>query len=175
MTLAIAVDAPWRGRMLDRAGLRRTIAPAILAQAVGWSIGPFVGYLPLLAISALTGLMVVPVWAVIRQSIMAATTPPPRKPALSLDSSLTELAFMVGPAAGAWLAITWDTRWALLTFQLAGVAGGVVLVVGRPAAAGWRGVERAACWLNRDLLRHRQGHRRRDVFGSGADARRGRQ
>lgn len=126
-TAAIALSAPWRGRLLDRVGLRRTIAPAIVVQAVGWSVAPWVGYVPLLAICALTGLMIVPVWAIVRQSIMAATPLSQRKAALSLDSSLTEIAFMVGPAVGAWLAIGWDTRYALLLFQFAGVAGAIVM------------------------------------------------
>src|SRR4249919_1380261 len=40
-TLAIAVSGPWRGRLLDRRGLRRVVVPSIIVAAVCWSIAPF--------------------------------------------------------------------------------------------------------------------------------------
>ncbi len=126
-TTALALSAPWRGRLLDRVGLRRTIAPAIVVNAVGWSIAPWVGYVPLLVFAVATGLFVVPVWAIVRQALLAAAPADQRKAALSLDTSLTEVAFMIGPALGAWLAVSWDTRYALLSFALASVAGGLLI------------------------------------------------
>lgn len=126
-TMALALSAPWRGRLLDRVGLRRTIAPAIVVNGVGWSIAPWVGYAPLLVIAVATGLFVIPVWAIVRQALLAAAPAEQRKAALSLDTSLTEVAFMTGPALGAWLAVTWDTRYALLSFALAAVAGGLLI------------------------------------------------
>ncbi len=141
-TLALAVSAPLRGRLLDRVGLRRTIAPAIATQLVGWSIAPWVGYLPLMAIAFVCGLMTVPIWAIIRLSIMSGAAPSQRKAALSLDSSMTELAFMLGPALGAWLAVSWDTRWTLLAFQLAAVVGGIGLWIVNPSLTAPAGVDR---------------------------------
>ena len=43
-TIAIAISGPWRGRLLDRLGLRRVVVPSIVVAAVCWSIAPFVGY-----------------------------------------------------------------------------------------------------------------------------------
>src|SRR6478752_1105767 len=47
-TVCIAISGPWRGRLLDRMGLRRTVVPSIIVTALVWSVAPFVGYLPLL-------------------------------------------------------------------------------------------------------------------------------
>ena len=36
-TVAIAVSGPWRGRLLDRMGLRRVVLPSLLVSAACWS------------------------------------------------------------------------------------------------------------------------------------------
>ncbi|EWT04383.1 MFS transporter, partial [Intrasporangium chromatireducens Q5-1] len=33
-TVAVAISGPWRGRLLDRIGLRRTVGPSLVVQAV---------------------------------------------------------------------------------------------------------------------------------------------
>ena len=135
-TIAIAVSGPWRGRLLDRVGLRRTVGPSLVVQAVCWSIAPWVGYAPLLGLAALAGLFVVPTFSIIRQVILRSVPETQRRTALSLDSSATELSFMVGPALGVWLATVWDTSWALFTVEMASVLVGVVLWVANPALTG---------------------------------------
>src|ERR1700744_1577718 len=52
-TIALAISAPWRGRRLDRVGLRRTIAPSLVVLAACWGVGPFVDYWPLLGLAFL--------------------------------------------------------------------------------------------------------------------------
>ena len=49
-TVAIAVSGPWRGRLLDRIGLRRVVLPSTVVALVCWSVAPWVGYLPLLVL-----------------------------------------------------------------------------------------------------------------------------
>ena len=56
-TIAIAISGPWRGRLLDRHGLRRVVLPSTVISAVCWSVAPFVGYVPLLVL--VVGLAVV--------------------------------------------------------------------------------------------------------------------
>lgn len=126
-TVAVAISGPWRGRLLDRLGLRRTVGPSLLVQAVCWSIAPWVGYAPLLALAALAGLFVVPTFSILRQVILRSVPESQRRTALSLDSAATELSFMVGPAVGVWLATVWHTGWALFACQLAAVVAGLVL------------------------------------------------
>ena len=58
-TAAIGLGAPWRGRLLDRYGLRAVVGPAIVQLLVGAAI-PFLPYAPLLAALAVSGLFVIP-------------------------------------------------------------------------------------------------------------------
>lgn len=132
-TVAIAISGPWRGRLLDRQGLRRTVGPSILVQVVCWSIAPWVDYAPLVAIAALAGLFVVPTFSILRQVILRSTPVQHRRTALSLDSAGTELSFMAGPALGVWLAISWDTSWALFTVEMAAAAAGLVIWLVNPS------------------------------------------
>ena len=131
-TVAVAVSGPWRGRLLDRIGLRRTVGPSLVVQAVCWSIAPWLGYAPLIAFAALAGLFVVPTFSILRQVIIRSVPSDQRRTALSLDSSATELSFMAGPAIGVWLATSWDTGWALLVCELTSVAAGFVLWLVNP-------------------------------------------
>lgn len=151
-TVAVAVSGPWRGRLLDRIGLRRTVGPSLVVQVVCWSIAPWVGYAPLIAFAALAGLFVVPTFSILRQVIIRSVPSEQRRTALSLDSSATELSFMAGPAIGVWLATSWDTSWALLVCELASVAAGFVLWVVNPR-------------LTSDS---REGHSHGDSAGEGA-------
>ena len=38
-TVAIAVSGPWRGRLLDRLGLRRVVGPSLVVALVCWGRG----------------------------------------------------------------------------------------------------------------------------------------
>lgn len=131
-TIAIAVSGPWRGRLLDRLGLRRVVVPSIVVAAVCWSVAPFVGYWWLLSLAALAGLFVIPSFSIIRQAVIAAVPEDDRRTAISLDSVAVELSFMVGPAAGVWAATVWPTSWVLFTIEMVGVGAGVLLWFANP-------------------------------------------
>ncbi|MEP6855753.1 MAG: MFS transporter, partial [Pedococcus sp.] len=131
-TVAIAISGPWRGRLLDRLGLRRVVLPSIVVAAGCWSVAPFVSYWPLLALASLAGLFVVPSFSIIRQAILAAVPEDDRRTAISLDSVAIELSFMIGPALGVWAATVWPTTWVLFVIQMGGVAAGILLWVANP-------------------------------------------
>ena len=131
-TIAIAVSGPWRGKLLDRRGLRRVVVPSIVVAAVCWSIAPFVSYWWLLALAALAGLFVIPSFSIIRQAVIASVDEDDRRTAISLDSVAVELSFMVGPAAGVWAATVWPTQWVLFAIEMLGVLAGVLLWVANP-------------------------------------------
>jgi predicted MFS family arabinose efflux permease len=132
-TIALSLSAPWRGRRLDQVGLRRTVAPSLLILAACWSVAPFVGYWPLLGLAALAGLFVVPSFSIVRQALIHAVDEEHRKSALSIDSVVIEISFMIGPAIGVLLATYWNTSWALFTCEFASILGGVVLWLADPA------------------------------------------
>lgn len=135
-TVAVAISGPWRGRLLDRIGLRRTVGPSLVVQLAVWSLAPWVEYTPLLALAVLAGLFVVPTFSILRQVIIRSVPEHQRRTALSLDSAATELSFMAGPALGVWLATVWDTGWALFACEMASVAAGFVLWLRNPRLQG---------------------------------------
>ncbi|HWU32874.1 MAG TPA: MFS transporter, partial [Marmoricola sp.] len=71
-SLALAISGPWRGRRLDRVGLRATVGPALIVAAVSWTIAPWVGFWPLLVFVGFSGLFVVPSFSIVRQVMIAA-------------------------------------------------------------------------------------------------------
>ena len=50
-TAGMALGAPWRGRAVDRLGLRRALIPSIVAEAFVWGTAPFVSYHLLLVVA----------------------------------------------------------------------------------------------------------------------------
>ena len=131
-TIALALSAPWRGRLLDRLGLRRTLAPSIAVTAVVWTVQPFLPYAALLAAAVLSGAFAVPTFSILRQALLAIVPLELRRSALSLDSVSTELAFMIGPAVAVWAAATYDTRWVLVVIAALAAASSVALYVVDP-------------------------------------------
>lgn len=144
VTVCIALSGPWRGRLLDRFGLRRTIAPSILIGAVCWSIAPFVDYVPLLILAAIAGLFDVPIFTVVRQAVIAATTEQNRQPALALEAVSVECAFMVGPIVGVAAAGIWSTTMVLFFVQMTLVLAGILLWVRNPPLRAAADADRAS-------------------------------
>jgi MFS family permease len=135
-TVALAVSSPWRGRLLDRKGLRRVVLPSLVVQAVCWSIAPWVDYWWLMALAALGGLFAVPTFSILRQVLMAAVPEEQRRTALSLDSVCTEFSFMAGPALGVWVATVWDTAISIFVFEWLSIIAGIGLYALNPAIRG---------------------------------------
>lgn len=131
-TIAIGISGPWRGRLLDRQGLRRTLLPSLIIGPICWVIAPWGPYWLLLVLVVFAGLFAVPVFALVRQALLGAIDPAQRRAALALDSVLAEVAFMAGPALAVWVAHYWGTAWTLMVFQLLAVAGGAVLFIANP-------------------------------------------
>jgi MFS family permease len=131
-TIALGVSGPWRGRLLDRHGLRRTLLPSLIIGPLCWVIAPWSPYWLLLTLVVVAGLFAVPVFALIRQALLGVIDPAQRKPALALDSVLAEISFMAGPALAIWVAHYWGTAWTLMVFQLLCIAGGAALFVVNP-------------------------------------------
>src|SRR6476646_9204296 len=69
LTIGIAVGSPWRGRLIDRIGLRRTLLPSVIAEGVLWPIAAFVPYEALIPVAFVCGAFALPIFTVVRQSI----------------------------------------------------------------------------------------------------------
>jgi predicted MFS family arabinose efflux permease len=135
-TVSIAVSGPWRGRLLDRLGLRRVVLPSLFVALVCWSIAPFVPYWPLLVLAVVSGLFVIPTFSITRQAVIASVDETDRRTAISLDSAAIELSFMLAPALAIWAAAHWSSSWVLFVTQMLGVLGGVALWVVDPPLRG---------------------------------------
>ncbi len=131
-TVTVAVSGPWRGRLLDRLGLRRVVAPSVAINLACWSAAPFVGFWPFVALVGIAQLFVVPSFAVTRQAVIAAVPGDERRTAISLDSAAVELSYIIAPALAILAASRWSTSWVMFWVQMLGVAGGIALWVVNP-------------------------------------------
>lgn len=132
VAIALSVSSPWRGRRLDRVGLRATVLPSIVIGAVAWSIAPWLGYWPLVVIAGIASLFAVPSFSIIRQVLIGHVPDHQRTTVLSVDSVATELTFLVGPVLGVLAATYLPTQLALLICQLSVVAAAIVLWIANP-------------------------------------------
>jgi predicted MFS family arabinose efflux permease len=131
-SFALAISSPWRGRQLDRVGLRRSLVPSLVVMSVCWSVAPWLGYWPLLALVAVAGLFMMPTFSIVRQVLIGAVPEDQRTAVLAIDSVVVEFSFMIGPVLGVIAAIYLPTAVALLIFQLGAVLGGIALWIANP-------------------------------------------
>jgi len=128
MTIGIAIGAPWRGRRVDRAGLRKALIPSIIFEALIWAVVPHVSYQWVLPLVFVGGLFSLPIFSVIRQSLGVLVEGDQRRSAFALDSIFTELVFMIGPAVGAIAATSGYSAVALTAVGVSASVAGLFLV-----------------------------------------------
>ncbi|MCB5281524.1 MFS transporter [Arthrobacter sp. AL08] len=128
MTIGIAVGAPWRGRRVDTVGLRRALIPSVVSEAVIWSVVPHVSYEVLLPLVFVGGLLTLPIFSVVRQSLGVLASGEQRRTAFALDAISTELVFMIGPAAGALVATAGQSVLGLTIVGIATSVSGLFLM-----------------------------------------------
>ncbi|MFG1779483.1 MFS transporter [Micromonospora sp. NPDC049048] len=122
MTVGSALGAPLLGRLVDRRGLRPMLLLTTAVSALFWGTAPVLPYPVLLGAAFVGGLLTLPVFSVVRQSIAALVPLAQRRQAYALDSMSVELSFMVGPAGAVALATSLSP-----TLTLYAVGGGIVL------------------------------------------------
>ncbi|AXE37603.1 MFS transporter [Acidipropionibacterium virtanenii] len=142
-TIAGMISSPWRGSMVDRRGLRRTMIPSLLIVTPIWLAAPWIGYLPLLALVAIAGLWNYPVFTVPRQVLIARAPLDHRRAALSLDSVSVEICYMIGPTVAIIAATVWGTRPTIMACALIAVIGAAGLTILNPPTASETGVSPA--------------------------------
>jgi MFS family permease len=94
------------GRLIDRRGMRATMAVTAGVEGVVWAVAPHLSYLWLLGLAVVGGLFALPIFSAIRLSLAAMVPAEQRRPAFALDSMIVELSFMVGPTVAVVLATT---------------------------------------------------------------------
>jgi predicted MFS family arabinose efflux permease len=155
-TVGTALGAPLLGRLVDRRGLRLMLAVTTVAEAVFWGVAPVLPYSALLGAALVGGLLTLPVFSVIRQSVAALVPEPQRRPAYALDSMSVELSFMVGPALAVLVITTLSARFAMLLVG-AGIvlAGAALYALNPPIRASGEAAAPGAPVPRRDWLRPR--------------------
>jgi MFS family permease len=123
----LAVSGPWRGRLLDRRGLRSVLAPSLIVCTAVWCIAPWVGFWPLAVLAGLAALFTVPSFPIIRQVLISHVPVEQRTTVLSVDSVAVEISFLIGPILGVFAASWLPTPIALMICQLAVMAGALTL------------------------------------------------
>ena len=128
MTIGIALGAPWRGRRVDTVGLRTALIPSVISETVIWSVVPHVSYQWLLPLVFVGGLLTLPIFSVVRQSLGVLAEGDQRRTAFALDAITTEMVFMIGPAAGAVVATSGFTTAGLTVVGVATSLAGLFLM-----------------------------------------------
>lgn len=128
MTVGVAIGSPWRGRRVDRLGLRRALIPSVVVESAVWLVAPRLGYEALVVAAVVAGAFLVPVFSVVRQSLAVLVPPEQQKTAYALDSVGTEMTFMLAPTVGVLLATQVSTTAALTVIGIATVGAGLLLM-----------------------------------------------
>ena len=131
-TVGAAVGAPWRGRLVDRLGLRRALVPSIIVEALVWALVPVLPYEGLLVAAVVGGLFGLPIFTVVRQSLSVLVAEQQRRTAYAVDSIGVELSFMVGPAVGVLVVTQVSSRAAVLAVGVSTVLAGLALAALNP-------------------------------------------
>jgi MFS family permease len=128
-TIGMALGAPWRGRAVDRLGLRKALVPSLVAEGVVWCSAPWLPFEGLVVAVVVGGALGLPVFTVVRLALSVMVPEAQRRTAFALDSISVEVAFMVGPALGVLVATHASTTAALVGLGVATVLAGVGLMV----------------------------------------------
>ncbi|MEN3309170.1 MAG: hypothetical protein V7603_5372 [Micromonosporaceae bacterium] len=126
-TIGTALGAPLLGRLVDRRGLRLMLVLTTVAEAVFWGLAPVLSYPALLVTAFLAGLLTIPVFSVVRQSLAALVGEADRRAAYALDSMSTELSYMAGPTVAVLVVTQVSARAAMVAVGGAIVLAGVGL------------------------------------------------
>ncbi|MEV0587897.1 MFS transporter [Nonomuraea sp. NPDC050310] len=129
-TIGMAVGSPLSGRFVDRYGLRPVLLVTTIAQAVFWSTAWAMPYWLLAVAAAVAGLLALPVFSAVRQSLAAMVPVEQRRVAFSIDSMFVELSYMTGPALSVAGIIALGSTWtfALIAVGLTGAGVGLLLL-----------------------------------------------
>ncbi|MEJ3652162.1 MFS transporter [Actinomycetes bacterium KLBMP 9759] len=97
-TVGMAIGAPLLGRVVDKRGLRTVAVLAGLSATAYWTVAPWLPYPALLVAALVAGVLGLPLFSVVRQSLAAIVPVERRRPAFAIDAMSVELSYIVGPA-----------------------------------------------------------------------------
>jgi len=122
------IGSPWRSRLIERQGVRRTLIPSTIIEAICWVALPFLPFWWLAVVALIQGCYMVPAFSLVRQAITVLAPKHLRAAGLSLDAVFTEVAFVLGPLAGAASVVYYGSRPVLVALGLITVCTGLALI-----------------------------------------------
>lgn len=127
-TIGAGLGMPWRGRLIDRLGLRRAVVPSVVAVGLLYPVAAVAPYWLLVPVAFLMGVFLIPIFSVVRQSLAVLVREDLRRTAYSADSVVTEASFIIGPALGVLLVTQYGASAALAFIGACEVVAGLVLL-----------------------------------------------
>jgi len=127
-TIGAAIGSPWRGRRIDRVGLRRAVVPSIVVVGLLYPVAVFAPYWLLVPTTFVMGLFLIPIFSVMRQSLSVMVDEGRRRTAFSADSVVTEASFIIGPAIGVLVVTQFGAAAAIAFIGACEVIAGLVLL-----------------------------------------------
>ena len=127
-TIGAAIGSPWRGRLIDRLGMRRAVIPSIIAIGILYPVAAFSSYLWLIPISFFMGLFLIPIFSIVRLALSVMVEESQRRTAFSADSITAEASFIIGPAVGGFLVTQFSAEVALIAVGLCEVLAGLLFL-----------------------------------------------
>ncbi|MEU8779825.1 MFS transporter [Streptomyces sp. NPDC048606] len=175
-TVGAAAGSPLLGRRIDRHGLRPVLVVATVAQALFWATAAQLPYAALLVAAPASGLVIVQGSTISRLAILGLVPEENRHTAFAVDSMLTTLSYLIGPALGVVLATRASGTLAVQAIGLLLVLACVAVIVRdpRPPARADEGPSGAASppprrWLGRGLVATCACALAAGMFASGAE------
>lgn len=128
-TIGAGIGSPWRGRLIDRLGMRRAIIPSIIAVAVLYPLAATMSSaLWLTPISFFMGLFLIPIFSIVRLSLSVMVDEEQHRTAFSADSVIAEASFIIGPAVGGLLVTQFGADVALTAIGACEVVAGLIFL-----------------------------------------------
>jgi MFS family permease len=131
-TVGAGLGSPWRGRLIDRLGMRRAVVPSVVAVGVLYPLAVVSTYAWLVPLAFLMGLFLIPVFSIVRLSLSVVVPVERRRTAFAADSVVAECSFIIGPAVGALLVTQAGAGVALAAVGACEVLAGVLFLVLNP-------------------------------------------
>ena len=100
ITAGTALGAPLLGRLVDRFALRPVLLLCGLTEATFWGVAPALGVGVLVPAAFVAGVLSLPAFSVVRQSLGVAVPGALRRPAFALDAMSAEISYIAGPGLG---------------------------------------------------------------------------
>ncbi|KMS70932.1 hypothetical protein ACM01_29350 [Streptomyces viridochromogenes] len=131
-TIGCAIGGPLQGRVMDKRGVRPTLAAAVVFQLAFWGLAPTMSYGVLIVGSVGSGLLNVQGFSIVRLGVAVSLPETQRHAGFALDSITSNISYMVGPALGVLLATNISTSVSMRALGLVVAIAGTALAVLNP-------------------------------------------